>query len=182
MNVVLCLNFRGNFLSSYCFRKCDAEYRTVCLLTFAVPFSGITRNTDILKMRNNTKSPLFVLLFYMYTVNSIHRICILADREDECPFLKACLKNFSFLPNKTTSISLMSAVHTSSCASQQEIIRSLTMSQVRPCNRKGNLKGFCLISISFFKRLYIIKQSTDFPCAFKFLHSSGNSSSPSLKS
>lgn len=33
----------------------------------------------------------------------------------------------------------------------------IVMSPVHICNRKGNLKGFCLISNSFFKRLYIIR-------------------------
>jgi hypothetical protein len=88
-----------------------------CLSLAICKVSGIMRSSDILKTRNDTVSPLSRLLLYMDTVNSIYRIHILADIEDECPLLKADLKNFSFLPNKMTSISLMSVVHISSCAS-----------------------------------------------------------------
>lgn len=117
-NVVRHLNFRDNFLNSYCFRKCGAGYRAVRLLTFAAPVSGIRRSSDILTARNNTVSPLFLLLLYAHTISSIYRTCFSADTGNECPFLKVSLKNFSVPLYKMTFHSSTSAVRTSSCASQ----------------------------------------------------------------
>lgn len=101
-NVVLHLNFRDDFLSSYCFRKCGAGYRAVCLLTFAAPVSGLRRSSDILMVRTNAVSPLFLLLLYTHThtISSIYRTFMSAHTDSECPVLKVGLKNFGSPLNK----------------------------------------------------------------------------------